>query len=147
MQLWTVANAQSDTLPCRRQRHVCASAGTVECFDPFKGANEQTAKQGELWDYQYCTEQFMPMSRNGIDDIYWDEPWNDTAARQACMDEWQVKPRPYWGTIQWGGKDLSTLTNVVFSNGLYDPWHLGGVLQDMSDSVKVQHQHNVSCDC
>ena len=46
-------------------------------------------------------------------------------------------PRPLWAVTQWGGRQLSTLSNVVFSNGLYDPWHGGGVLEDLSDSVKV----------
>lgn len=113
-------------------------AGKEDCFDPWKGANKETKKQGNLWGYQYCTEQFMPMAKSGVEDIYWDEPWNETAQIEACKEEWGVEPRVLWGTIQWGGKDLAGLSNVVFSNGLYDPWHLGGVLNDLSDSVKVR---------
>ena len=115
---------------------VCA--GDVTCFNPWEGVNELTALVADLWDYQYCTEQWMPMSKNGVDDIYWDEPFDKKAMIKSCEDTWGVTPRPTWGTIQWGGKDLQTLTNVVFSNGLYDPWHLGGVLEDLSDSVRVR---------
>lgn len=93
---------------------------------------------GDLWNYQFCTEQFMPMAKSGTEDIYWSEPWNETDMRLWCMESWGVEPRPMWGTIQWGGHSLHTLTNVVFSNGLYDPWHLGGVLQDLSHTVKVR---------
>lgn len=36
---------------------------------------------------------------------------------------------------RWGGRELPTLSNLVFSNGLLDPWSSGGVLQSLSDSV------------
>ena len=34
-------------------------------------------------------------------------------------------------------QDLTGLTNVVFSNGQFDPWRAGGVGQNLSDSVKA----------
>ena len=36
---------------------------------------------------------------------------------------------------RWGGRNLESLSNVVFSNGLYDPWHGGGVLTNLSSTV------------
>jgi lysosomal Pro-X carboxypeptidase len=116
---------------------VIPRAGETNCFNPWAGVNKETVLVGDLWDYQYCTEMFMPMAKSGVVDMYWSAPWNESAARKACIDSWGVEPRPFWGTVQWGGKDLRTLTNVVFSNGLFDPWHLGGVLHDLSETVKV----------
>lgn len=66
---------------------------------------------------QYCTEMFMPMAKSGKKDIYWSEPWDDAAARQACESAWGLQPRATWGTVVYGGRALSTLTNVVFTNG------------------------------
>ena len=35
-----------------------------------------------------------------------------------------------------GGKRIQDATNIVFSNGLQDPWHLGGVLYNVSETVE-----------
>ncbi len=40
-----------------------------------------------------------------------------------------------WILCSFGGRKLGSLSNVVFSNGLYDPWHGGGVLHNLSDTV------------
>lgn len=35
----------------------------------------------------------------------------------------------------WGGKRIQASSNIVFTNGLLDPWSGGGVLQNVSDSI------------
>lgn len=37
--------------------------------------------------------------------------------------------------VQWGGRNIAAGSNIVFSNGLLDPWHGGGVLEDVSRSL------------
>ena len=54
---------------------------------------------------------------------------------QGCEAEWGVTPRPEWARVALGGKRIHDATNIVFSNGLQDPWHGGGVLRNLSDSV------------
>lgn len=36
---------------------------------------------------------------------------------------------------RYGGRKIGAASNIVFSNGLLDPWHGTGVLQNVSDSV------------
>eukprot|EP00892_Ulva_mutabilis_P001558 jgi/Ulvmu1/11402/UM075_0064.1 len=111
--------------------------GDVMCYDPWKGVNDETQHIANMWDYQFCTEMWMPHGRDGITDVFWSEPWDAEATRQSCKREWGVQPRPLWATVEWGGRRLESLSNVVFSNGLYDPWHGGGVLTSLSDTVKA----------
>lgn len=39
------------------------------------------------------------------------------------------------GLFRYGGRKIDAASNIVFSNGLLDPWHGTGVLQNISDSV------------
>ena len=44
-------------------------------------------------------------------------------------------PWSLWDTTYYGGKDIGTASNIVFSNGLLDPWSSAGVLKNVSDTV------------
>ena len=37
--------------------------------------------------------------------------------------------------MYYGGKDITSASNIVFSNGLLDPWSSAGVLQNLSDTL------------
>merc|ERR1712217_250406 len=49
------------------------------------------------------------------------------------MGSFGVQPRETWIETEFAG--TAGATNIVFSNGLYDPWSSGGVLKNISDSV------------
>ena len=34
-------------------------------------------------------------------------------------------------------KDFAKASNIIFSNGELDPWHAGGVMDKINDSVKT----------
>ncbi len=50
------------------------------------------------------------------------QPFSMKDSIERCQEQWGVTPRPMWATIQWGGRRIETASNIVFSNGLYDPW-------------------------
>jgi lysosomal Pro-X carboxypeptidase len=37
--------------------------------------------------------------------------------------------------IYWGGREVAASSNIVFSNGLMDPWHGTGLLESISDTL------------
>ena len=43
--------------------------------------------------------------------------------------DWLQVPDPGLATRLYGGRDLDSATNIVFTNGLLDPWSSGGVLK------------------
>ncbi|KAK2505776.1 hypothetical protein MC885_019183 [Smutsia gigantea] len=49
--------------------------------------------------------------------------------------QWGVRPRPSWITAVYGGKNISSHTNIIFSNGELDPWSGGGVTKDITDTL------------
>jgi len=97
----------------------------VTCYQ-YNGKNSSETE--DFWSYQYCTEHFMPMERDGIHDMFYPKPFNVSREIQNCKDTWGVEPDLDRGITEFGGrKILHYISNVVFSNGALDPWSGGGV--------------------
>ncbi|KAL0102798.1 hypothetical protein PUN28_018233 [Cardiocondyla obscurior] len=87
------------------------------------------------WDYQACTEMVMPMCSNGINDMFEPAKWDITSYNNTCFKKYSVSSQPYSICEQYGCKKFPGASNIIFSNGLLDPWTSGGVLRNLSDSV------------
>jgi lysosomal Pro-X carboxypeptidase len=98
------------------------ASGTVSCYS--------IANTAGLWDYQSCVgDGFMPMSRNGRTDMFYEAPFSMFEEAARCNQTWGVVPDLRRGIIEFGGRDiLDHISNIVFSNGVLDPWSSGGVL-------------------
>ncbi|RNA18807.1 dipeptidyl peptidase 2-like [Brachionus plicatilis] len=104
----------------------------IECADPTSCGLGNDAKS---WDYQACTELNTVQETNGVSDMFPVISYNEELREQYCLKTWGVKVRKEWPSIQFWGKHIKTATNIVFSNGLLDPWHNGGPLTNVSDSL------------
>ena len=62
-------------------------------------------------------------------------PYNFSQSAIGCEQEWGVRPREEWARIGLGGKRITDASNIIFSNGAYDPWSRGGVLHSPSPSL------------
>ncbi|KXZ49452.1 hypothetical protein GPECTOR_21g678 [Gonium pectorale] len=112
--------------------------GDVKCYDT-QTSGPAAGNRGP-WDYQWCTElmaQELPYyPATGVSDMFWDQGGFDfDRVNSHCREAWGVTPRPHWSAITYGGLDFRYASNIVFSNGLYDPWSGFGVLTNVSDSV------------
>lgn len=104
----------------------------VECADPT-GCG--TGPSSLSWDYQVCTEFIMPDGTDNKTDMFPELLFTLEQRDDYCMKTWDIKPRNSWAKTSFWGKDIISASNIVFSNGLLDPWRRGGILQNISDSV------------
>ncbi|XP_026319877.1 lysosomal Pro-X carboxypeptidase [Hyposmocoma kahamanoa] len=107
--------------------------GKSKCID-YRNSNYGNL-DANGWDYQACTEMVMPMCTTGVDDMFPPSPWNFTDFSKTCHDKYGVYPRPNAAKIEYGGDKIQSASNIVFSNGLLDPWAGGGILNSISESV------------
>ena len=78
----------------------------------------------DMWTYQACTEMVMPFCYDGSNDMFEKSAWDLAAYTAECKKMWgeSAIPQPYLADSLYGGRNLESATNIVFSNGLLDPW-------------------------
>ncbi|CAN8251492.1 unnamed protein product [Cochlearia groenlandica] len=109
--------------------------GSVDCF---KLDDDPHGLDG--WNWQACTEMVMPMSSSKENSMFPTYDFNYTSYKEECWKTFRVNPRPRWVTTELGGHDIETTlktfgSNIIFSNGLLDPWSGGSVLKNLSDTI------------
>nr|GLL34011.1 lysosomal Pro-X carboxypeptidase-like isoform X2 [Ipomoea trifida] len=121
---------------------VVANYGVKSCYE-VSGVNT-TASPGEGninygYAWQRCSEMVMPLAE-GNDSMF--EPYSFDLQQysQTCINTSGVPPRPHWVTTYYGGHDFNLVlkdfgSNIIFSNGLRDPYSIGGVLKNISDTL------------
>ncbi|KAJ6743221.1 LYSOSOMAL PRO-X CARBOXYPEPTIDASE-LIKE PROTEIN [Salix viminalis] len=112
-------------------------SGTATCFD-LDDDSDPHGLGG--WSWQACTEMIMPTSGNNEDSIFAASTWSYKDRAASCEAYFGVEPRPSWITTEFGGHDIKRVlkrfgSNIIFFNGLRDPWSGGGVLENISSSI------------
>lgn len=95
------------------------------CFNIDNEGSPDLGDEG--WTYQACTEMIMPIAANGKTDMFIPYPYDLKSLSQYCKETWSSVIRPLWVPTFYGGFNISTATNIVFSNGQLDPWRGGGI--------------------
>ncbi|GMY15913.1 lysosomal Pro-X carboxypeptidase-like [Fagus crenata] len=116
---------------------VVAYRGIRSCYvNPPRNISETSVG----WRWQTCSEMVMPIGIGRNDSMFPPAPFNLHEFSSECKSLYGVMPQPHWVTTYYGGQDLKlTLhrfgSNIIFSNGLRDPYSTGGVLENISESI------------
>ncbi|KAJ6829213.1 lysosomal Pro-X carboxypeptidase [Iris pallida] len=111
-------------------------SGTHKCFD-IENSTDDHGLSG--WNWQACTEMVMPMTC--LDECMFPPfTYEYKDFENDCKDKFGVRPRPHWITTEYGGYKINQVlkrygSNIIFSNGMKDPWSRGGVLKNISSSI------------
>ncbi|KAF5742068.1 lysosomal Pro-X carboxypeptidase isoform X1 [Tripterygium wilfordii] len=111
-------------------------SATEKCFQL---ENEPDSHGLHGWDWQACTEMMMPMSCSN-DSMFPSYDFDYKEAKKDCKKSFGVTPRPHWITTEFGGKRIDQVlkrfgSNIIFFNGMQDPWSRGSVLKNISRSI------------
>jgi len=121
-------NGTDGTLPCFN-----IESEFIECADQ-SGCG--TGPSGHSWDYQACTELIWFLNTNNVTDMFPPRNWTHADLKAYCGKTFDIVPRPTWLLEEFGSGNISTsATHIIFSNGLLDPWHVGGFLSNLSDTL------------
>ncbi|KAL0729490.1 hypothetical protein Bca4012_025583 [Brassica carinata] len=117
---------------------VVALLGNQSCYDTNMFAHP--TNNNKAWRWQTCSEIVMPVGYDKQDTMFPTTPFNMTSYIEGCKANYGVTPRPHWITTYFGIQDVKVVlrkfgSNIIFSNGLSDPYSVGGVLEDISDSI------------
>ncbi|KAJ8750407.1 hypothetical protein K2173_014322 [Erythroxylum novogranatense] len=102
----------------------------------------------EGWEWQRCSEMTIPIS-HGNNTMFPSSNYDPQPFIDYCRTEYNITPRSHWVTTYYGGHDIKLDlkefgSNIVFSNGLRDPYSIGGVLEDISNSIVAVYTANGS---
>ncbi|CAL5039641.1 unnamed protein product [Urochloa decumbens] len=110
--------------------------GNLTC-NPIEDEDDPHGLGG--WQWQACTEMIMPMTVSN-ESMFPPSGFNYDDRSDECLESWGVRPRPHWITTEYGGYKIDKMlkkfgSNIIFSNGMRDPWSRGGVLKNISSSI------------
>ncbi|KAG6516460.1 hypothetical protein ZIOFF_026925 [Zingiber officinale] len=101
---------------------------------------------------QSCTEMILIVRGSRNESMFPAESYDYQKQLAYCKEAYKISPRLHWITTEFGGHHIKRVlkrfgSNIIFFNGLRDPWSGGGVLKSINPSliaiVAPQGAHHV----
>ncbi|KAJ9559287.1 hypothetical protein OSB04_013901 [Centaurea solstitialis] len=127
-------------------------AAGVVAYSPRSPCHNTTRAVGQTsigWGWQTCSEIVIPIGITSNASMFPSQPYSFQEFIDECKAAYDVTPRVHWATTYYGGHDIKLVlrkfgSNIIFSNGLRDPYSSGGVLEDISNSIRAVYTTNGS---
>lgn len=99
--------------------------GTEKCLN----FNSNSPIEYRAWDFQRCTELIFPICSNGTneDEMFKKYTWSFEKFANECYEDYYIRPEKEI-LIEEYGSTYEQGSNIIFSNGLLDPWCGYGIL-------------------
>ncbi|KAL9244436.1 hypothetical protein vseg_018211 [Gypsophila vaccaria] len=127
----------------------CITGSEASQVPSTQPSQDDTVSDTSLgWPWQICSEMvsFGEVSVNVNDTRsmfdYIVAPYDLNTTLQQCKASYGVLPRPNWVETYYGGQDIKLVlkrfgSNIIFSNGLRDPYSSAGILENLSDTLRA----------
>ncbi|CAN0916550.1 Lysosomal Pro-X carboxypeptidase [Linum grandiflorum] len=107
---------------------VVAYTGNNSCNDVLGFSTPSASSRA--WRWQVCSELVFQIGHDS-NTMFPPEPFSLNSFIKNCKTTFGVLPQPHWVTTFYGGHDLKLAlhrfaSNIIFSNGLKDPYSSGG---------------------
>ena len=89
------------------------------------------------WNIQSCAEMVLPTCSDGVNHLFERQEFNLTEYRENCRVKQGLIPDETYIARVFGGKNIQTASNIIFSNGMRDPWSAGSILDPVNDAITV----------
>lgn len=114
------------------------SFNTTACNDIYGDGSFDEDMSG--WDVLACGDQAMPMTTDGVKDMYYPNSFDYDAYTQDCWDTYKMKPDYEYTLNHFGGvtdEEYLSASRIVFTNGGLDPWSGASPRSDLSSTLKA----------
>ncbi|XP_057830209.2 uncharacterized protein LOC131041212 [Cryptomeria japonica] len=108
--------------------------GNLSCFD--LRPSDPHGEGG--WSFQTSTEMMMPMTIDPVKSMFPGSDYMESIQDFTYLNfTWAISD---WIPTEFGGHNIKRVlkrfgSNIIFFNGLRDPWSNGGVLEDINKSI------------
>nr|AYV89001.1 lysosomal Pro-X carboxypeptidase isoform X2 [Tetranychus truncatus] len=109
-------------------------SGQRSCFD-YRDNSEGGRLGGDGWGFQSCTEMVLPICSTLNDSMFPQATWDLSQVKADCIKTYGVAPEESKALWLFGGENIASATNIIFSNGARDPWSAGGVLKTYAETL------------
>ena len=153
---WPVKAACTDLLAARDDDMLQKAAGNIsqralnngakECMEPLLEGPAGVPGDGpggiDSWSWQSCTENLHQFSARGIRTYVFNMEKDAVDPCKALFNGSAVLNTSKLTYLYGGYKLPERVTNIIFSNGLLDPWHGGGLLLPKNKADSPLHTHH-----
>ncbi len=96
-----------------------------------------------MWDFQTC-DLLVEQIGFGPESMFPPRPWTIEWMNEHCQTRFGILPDSQKLVDDWGIDDVvkAGATNILFTNGLNDGWSVGGIQDDLSDTVLALNFEN-----